>query len=1006
VDRGSPYRGLAPFEDSELDALYFFGRERDTEIVVANLIASRLTVLYGPSGVGKSSLLLATVSRAVRSLPEAPIVVVFSSWTGDPARALADALADAAGVERGALAEVAAHAQADRDVYLVLDQAEEYFTYHAEDDGFDEALASLVDGPLRVNVLLSLREDTLATLDRLKGAIPNLFGNVLRLDRLDRDAGRAAIVKPLDRWRELEGEAVTIEDELVTAVLDGVGTGRIELGPGGQGAAETNGRAPGIEAPYLQLVMQRLWEVERASGSATLRAATLVELGGAGQVVADHLERAIEALTAPQRAIAALLFDHLVTPSGMKIAHQASDLAQFAGTSEAEIASVTATLASHRILRTDESGRWEIFHDVLAGAVLGWKGRYEAEQAVERTRDEARRRHRRLGLLALGALAGLVVAGALTVWAFTERDRAQQRAAEARAHELEARAVTLVPTDTSLALVLAAEAARTTPSVTAEDVLRQALIVDRLLFVVPADGPVVDVAPGTDGSFFAATSRGVARRYDVEGSVARRPEPDLVVRYPAAVTHVGADPLGMLSASLDGDARLTVGTASRRDGLLLRGREPVAALATTECRSGSGCIVTGSGSRVWIWDRGDGRRLGSVAVAGRVAELVPWSATSVAVRTRRGDVVVVDTTTQRVVRSLRTPEPVDSLAADPGGRLLAAGLHDGSVFVWRTTTGELETRYRPHLASVLAIDIANGVILSGAAGGAAVVRDLETGRTIALPGGHGNVIRAAELSADGTFAVTASADQTAKVWETDDGRLISVLAGHGDVVTDATFVDGVAHVVTGGLDGTVRVWRSGALPELIVSRGAPPAAPAREARARTGALARAVDNLVVLRTAAGETKTLQGHRDDVNSVAFSADGSLLVSSSRDHDARIWDAETGLMVHQLVGHFGSVGDARFSPDGRWVVTAGPITAGLWNARTGDLVMYLRGPTERPVAAAFGQDSRTIVTQEKNGDVRRYRCVLCGTVDELREIAEQRLAQTGRTVTAEERARYLR
>ena len=62
----SPYRGLAAFDDSELDALYFFGRERDSEIVVANLIASRLTVLYGPSGVGKSSLLLASVARAVR----------------------------------------------------------------------------------------------------------------------------------------------------------------------------------------------------------------------------------------------------------------------------------------------------------------------------------------------------------------------------------------------------------------------------------------------------------------------------------------------------------------------------------------------------------------------------------------------------------------------------------------------------------------------------------------------------------------------------------------------------------------------------------------------------------------------------------------------------------------------------------------------------------------------------------------------------------------------------
>ena len=73
----SPYKGLNAFEDSELDALLFFGREREREIVVANLIAARLTVLYGPSGVGKSSLLHAAVARSLRELPEEPHVLVF-----------------------------------------------------------------------------------------------------------------------------------------------------------------------------------------------------------------------------------------------------------------------------------------------------------------------------------------------------------------------------------------------------------------------------------------------------------------------------------------------------------------------------------------------------------------------------------------------------------------------------------------------------------------------------------------------------------------------------------------------------------------------------------------------------------------------------------------------------------------------------------------------------------------------------------------------------------------
>ena len=79
--------------------------------MVANLIAARLTVLYGPSGVGKSSLLLASVARSLRDLPEKPLVVVFSTWTEPPEPALSRAIANAASFEPGSLVDVATHAQ-------------------------------------------------------------------------------------------------------------------------------------------------------------------------------------------------------------------------------------------------------------------------------------------------------------------------------------------------------------------------------------------------------------------------------------------------------------------------------------------------------------------------------------------------------------------------------------------------------------------------------------------------------------------------------------------------------------------------------------------------------------------------------------------------------------------------------------------------------------------------------------------------------------------------------
>ena len=207
--------------------------------------------------------------------------------------------------------------------------------------------------------------------------------------------------------------------------------------------------------------------------------------------MADHLERAIAALSPAQRAIAARLFDHLVTPSGTKIAHEASDLAEFAGASPGEIDAVTATLARHRILRTDESGRWEIFHDVLAGAVLGWKGRYDAERAVERAREEARRRHRRLAFLAFGALVGLALATGLAVFAFSQRSEARDQARVARGGQLVASALSLLDSDPELGLALAVEAASVDPSPRAEDALRQTLGASRERAVFDIGHPLV-----------------------------------------------------------------------------------------------------------------------------------------------------------------------------------------------------------------------------------------------------------------------------------------------------------------------------------------------------------------------------------------------------------------------------------------------------------------------------------------------------------------------------------
>jgi hypothetical protein len=466
---------------------------------VANLLASRLTVLYGASGVGKTSLLRAAVTPALRRIPEAG-VVFYSSWAGDPRRGLGEAIDSAVGIESsGSLTErLAAASQAvGRDVYVILDQFEEYFLYHERDEFADELAAAIREPGLRANFLLGLREDALAKLDAFKSRIPSLFANYLRLDHLDKEGGRTAILGPIERYNELTGETVEVEPELVDAVLDQVAAGEVDVGRSGRGGVEKD--KDRIEAPYLQLVLERLWQVERERGSPVLRLATLRELGGAESIVRAHLERALGSLQPAEQDVAATMFDHLVTPSGTKIAHRPRDLAQYAEVGESEVMPVLDALGRERILRAvDGAGggeRYEIFHDVLADGVLAWRAR----RVIERDREEARRRQRRLVVVAAAALVALGAMTAVAVYALTERSHARTAARLARAHALEAKSLFEQSTNPERGLADAVSAAQSDPGARAEGVLRQALVTNherRVLYRGSIAGGIAPAAAG------------------------------------------------------------------------------------------------------------------------------------------------------------------------------------------------------------------------------------------------------------------------------------------------------------------------------------------------------------------------------------------------------------------------------------------------------------------------------------------------------------------------------
>jgi hypothetical protein len=457
ISPDSPYKGLIPY--SSEDAPFFFGRERERELITANLMASRLTLLYGPSGVGKSSVINAGVVASLRELARdnvktrgvaESIVVAFGAWRDDPVEALKQKILKA-------IHEVSPGAQCDQiestatladflrlwtecvgsELLIILDQFEEYFLYHPDDVGESTLAVELpraVNRPgLRANFLISIREDGLAKMDFFKGRIPNLFDTYLRIEHLDRESARAAIQKPVEEFnrRTQVNQFVLIETQLVDAVLDQVKIGEVLWSGSGRGVVEEANRSDKIETPYLQLVMTRLWDEELKAGSRMLKLETLKRLGGASSIVRSHLDKTMSALSAAEQDSAAQVFRYLVTPSGSKIALTASDLANYTERPEDELTSILDRLCAQdvRILRplkppagVEVATRYEIFHDVLAASILDWQTRSVYEQQIASAKRSLR------GLI-FPCVLGVIVdfffcffpGGAVVIWLMLKR---------------------------------------------------------------------------------------------------------------------------------------------------------------------------------------------------------------------------------------------------------------------------------------------------------------------------------------------------------------------------------------------------------------------------------------------------------------------------------------------------------------------------------------------------------------------------------------------------------
>ena len=966
--RDCPYVGLTAY--GEQDAEFFFGREREVDLVTANLQASRLTLLYGESGVGKSSILLAGLMRELHAEveqnlarlraepleegdePEKPpfaIALFRGPWVDPPVPRLMETIH--AAVQQAAVGDVPPWTPGDdvvetlrrwtkhvRTILVVLDQFEEYFLYHPADDDRETvagALPAVVnDANLRVNFLLSIREDALAKLDRFKKHVP-IFGNVLRINYLDDRAAKDAIEQPLDRYSMLVGNgggSYRAEPELVAEIIRQVRTGRVQLGASAAaGGGEGNGKGTaGVETPVLQLVLTRIWEEELGLGSRVLRLETFRDrLKGAESIVRTQLDRTMKNLSEPEKDAAAHSFRYLVTPSGAKFAQSVGDLAGFAEVPREELEPVLEKLATGRILRPvppppgQDEARYEIFHDALGPTVLDWSTRHLEQRAREegerKAEERARKARRRAliwaggGVLTLFAVAVVGLLAYVTVQQGRDADQAREAAAREREEANAARAQDLFSVDPHRAMSLALASLDRLRTDGAERVLRESLPQSRLRYVHRSDAALNRVAVSPKGGWLiSAGEAGVAQlinpasggQLPLEGSEEAILAAEFNAQGTRAVTagdegvgRVWDVETGDLVTPLDGHSDLIIAAA-------FSPTEPVVATASYDMTT-----------RIWNPETGRVRAiLRGHTVALSALAFSPsgdWLAT--------GD-------TEGGVRLWRRPPKgwrsagkpthvlagtaehadwINSLSFSRGGRLLVSTSDDQSAVIWNTRTGTEVQDLRDHPRGVLdAAFSPDGSMLATVSEKTLRLWGVEDGFQYQSVPVSTDWVHSVDFRPNGNLVLTAGADGVARLWEAATGGLLFELRGHTDRIEDASFTPDGRSVVTASADGTTRIWD-----------------------ATTGIELRRGDDWVH----DGEFGPGDKHFYTVSAASY------LVK---------WDTATGDDLKEAEDEGGeALNGVAVDPGGKWVVSAGDDSVGVvWDTETLTSMVFLQPPGE--------------------------------------------------------------
>lgn len=353
---GTPFKYFDYFQESEHDV--FAGREDEIQEVLTGVTRGRSYVLYGGTGVGKTSLLRAGVIPRWRQRGFHPLWVrVLESPVAELCAALASELQCpelARDMDPRVLVERSAH----EPLIIVLDQFEEFFIRFKERPQEREAFITFLgriyqESAANVRLVFGLRESYYAQLEDLRTALPDLTGNGLRLLPLTAYGTRQAIVRPLLHV------GAHYDEVFVNSLVDQLAAWQFE--------------------PFvLQIACAELYRdaAERRGLPVQLTREDLERMGNVEGILHGYSRQMTSGLAAERLFLVRLVLDGLITPEHTRRTARVEDL--LAGPARArreEIQEVLQHLTERRLLRRVErpDGPWfELQHERLVGIIEQW----------------------------------------------------------------------------------------------------------------------------------------------------------------------------------------------------------------------------------------------------------------------------------------------------------------------------------------------------------------------------------------------------------------------------------------------------------------------------------------------------------------------------------------------------------------------------------------------------------------------------------------------------------